>query len=70
MDFGDEAHRIILEFDYSYLNPIPANDMLVDVANQRLYGGMREIITDFIAQKTVSSKDRLRYCYQTSQLKC
>jgi hypothetical protein len=54
MDMGDEGDRIILEFDYSYLANSAANEVAVDQANQKLYGGMRDKIQGLVRQKAVS----------------
>jgi hypothetical protein len=54
IDMGDEADRIILEFDYSYLVNSAANEVTVDQANQKLYGGMRERIQGFVRRQAVS----------------
>ncbi|KAF2192782.1 hypothetical protein K469DRAFT_717376 [Zopfia rhizophila CBS 207.26] len=45
IDLDDSVDRIIMEFDYSYV--YAADDIRVDNATQRLYGGMRDLIMNF-----------------------
>ena len=51
IDLDDSVDRIILEFDYSWTFQSDANRM--DQATQQLYGGMRELITNFIGTGTL-----------------
>ena len=46
LDLDEDVDRIIMEFDYSYL--LALDDATIDDANQRLYGGMRDLVTGFI----------------------
>jgi hypothetical protein len=54
MDMGDDGHRIILEYDYSYVNGLAENEKTVDKAIKDLYGGTRELITKFINEGKAS----------------
>lgn len=45
IDLDDSVDRIIMEFNYSYW--LSSDDEKMDEATQRLYGGMRDLITKF-----------------------
>jgi hypothetical protein len=53
MDMDDDGHRIILEYDYSYINGYAENEVAVDKATNNLVGGTREIIQKFIQENKV-----------------
>ncbi|KAF2665625.1 FAD binding domain-containing protein [Microthyrium microscopicum] len=48
MDMGEDGHRIILEYDYSYINGFAENERIGDKANRELYSGVRSIIQKFM----------------------
>jgi len=55
MDMGTEGDRIILEYDYSYINAFQSNADAVDKATQNLVTGTRQLILDHITKRNTLS---------------
>jgi hypothetical protein len=56
MDMGTEGDRIILEYDYSYINAFQSNADAVDKITQKVVTGTRGLILDHITKtNTVSA---------------
>jgi hypothetical protein len=51
VNIGDQSNRIILEFDYTYVNDFQSNADAVDKANQEVVSSMRKLIMDHIQNK-------------------
>jgi hypothetical protein len=55
IDMGTEGHRIVLEYDYSYVNGFESNAQAVEKTNLDLINGTRKVIANHIDKKNVSS---------------
>jgi hypothetical protein len=51
MDMGNEGNRLILEYDFSYINAFQSNADAVDKATIDLVNGTRNVIMDHITNK-------------------
>lgn len=46
MDLGNDTDRIILEYDYSYINAFDSNAAIIDQMTQELTKGTRNVILE------------------------
>lgn len=53
MDLGSDGHRLIMEYNYSWLNGHRENDQIVDATVKKLVSGTRQMISGFIQQGKV-----------------
>jgi hypothetical protein len=53
MDLGSDGHRIIMEYNYSWLNGLAENELIVDATVKKLVGGTRQMVQKYIQQKKV-----------------
>lgn len=51
MDLGNDTDRIILEYDYSYINAFDSNAAIIDQMTQELTKGTRNVILEHVKEK-------------------